>query len=902
MNGWVADEAARFVWVCNRFELVMRLKGEQRFKVGDEGWSADADLGRTPSWPDALRPVPAQALGTALRGGDWHLNFPAGSYRLQLRMNTASITPHANTNPSTAAAELRIDACPSDPPPLGETTLFLRGTMNNWAALEDSAFRYSCDAYYLNVDLKGRHEFKIADAAWGARTSFGLGQSATYLAEGGGNVEHVFEGEATLRLAWAGGRPELSIGPKSFADPQARTVRDPVALSLRFDSRDVAHKRPFGAVLLGSTVAFELEALPGVQALTLVVEKRRLEGNQEVLAYEPVARVPMQKRLVGQGPQAKERWSASHRFDAGIAVYGYWFEAQIGGQRFAFQNNRSNVYWTREKGAGGAGEVGELPANLGSVRRFRQTVYAPDFTVPDWAQDIVYYYIFPERFRNGDKGNDPQPGRDRYKTHGIEKHARWNERPFRPGSGDGSDAVHNNDFFGGDLAGIIEKLDDIRALGANTLYMTPIFQAPSNHKYDTADFTKIDPAFGDEATFRKLTAEAHKRGMRVILDTSLNHVGSDSIYFDRYGNFGGQGAFSGSRVNTQSRWAPWFSFDATQKDPDKQFKGWVGITDLPELDKGNADYRAFAFGNADSVTKRWLDAGADGWRMDVAPFVPDDFWRAWRKALRAHKPDAFTVAETWFDSSKFFLGDMFDSTMNYIFRNAVMAYANGGKASDLAQQLEMMREAYPPQAHNALMNLLSSHDAPRALHVYGQGSETKDTAAIALARQRLLLSVFIQMTHPGAPTVYFGDEVGVTGGEDPFNRATYPWPDEGGQPDVGLREQFQRLIAMRHAHPILRRGELFAPLYADGEVLVFARRLGNQWALVAWSNAREPRTLRLRLPEGMPASGWRAWQLEAGTAGALAPRDEPGTTADGARLLHVPAMGGRLWLAPAKPD
>ncbi len=193
--------------------------------------------------------------------------------------------------------------------PLGATTLFLRGTMNNWAALDDYAFQFSCDAYYLNVDLKGRHEFKIADASWNDATSYGAGQGA-YLKEGGGTIARDFSGEHTLRLAWAGGRPELSSAPKTFADPSAAAVTDPVARSLAFDSRTAQHKQPFGAVVAGTTMQFAVDALPGVEKLTLVVEKRRLEGNQEVLEYTEVARVPMSTAAQGD----KERWSATHRF------------------------------------------------------------------------------------------------------------------------------------------------------------------------------------------------------------------------------------------------------------------------------------------------------------------------------------------------------------------------------------------------------------------------------------------------------------------------------------------------------------------------------------------------------------------------------------------------------------
>lgn len=833
-NAWAAADAQRFTWACQRWELVSTLSGEHRFKIADEGWSADADFGS------------ADGRRLLRRGPELQRRF-AGTHRFILTMADGN-TP-----------ELRIESCPADAPPLGATTLYLRGTPNNWAALDDCAFTHSCDAYYLNVSLQGLHEFKIADAAWtDAHTvsPAGLGQRA------GGNFSHRFSGEHTLRLAWAGGRPQLDIGPRSWADPRAAAVTDPVALSLRFDSRSPAHKQPFGAVPAGREIAFALQAKPGVDEAVMVIERRQLEGNQELLAYTETARLPMQRQA---GPEGHERFVARHRFND-VGVYGYWFEVQIGPRRFAYQNNSTPLHWTREKGTGGLGAVAERPAHAGGIRRFRQTVHEPQLSVPDWAADIVYYYVFPERFRNGNKANDPKPGFTRYRDKGVERHARWTDRPYKPGSGDGSDDVFNNDFFGGDLDGLIDKLDDIRALGANTIYMTPVFQAPSNHKYDHADYHRIDPAFGDNATFERLTREAARRGIRVIPDASLNHTGSDSIYFDRYGNFAqdgvSQGAFAFGKPNPASPYHRWYRFDPTQTHPDQQYRGWVGVTDLPELDKTSPAWREFAYRAPDSVTRTWLQRGASGWRMDVAPWVPDDFWREWRRAVKETRPDALTVAETWFDASKYFLGDMFDSTMNYIFRNAVQAYAAGGAAADLVAQLEHLREAYPEPVHQALMNLLSSHDQPRALHVFGWDDapgQPADPARMALAKARLLLAVFLQMSYPGAPTVYYGDEVGVTGGDDPYNRATYPWPDEGGQPDLALRAQFQRLIALRHAHPVLRRGSVEPPVVLDAHTVAWLRLspagAPPALAVVLVNNDRKPRRVRLprwpQLPQGL---------------------------------------------------
>jgi cyclomaltodextrinase / maltogenic alpha-amylase / neopullulanase len=380
--------------------------------------------------------------------------------------------------------------------------------------------------------------------------------------------------------------------------------------------------------------------------------------------------------------------------------------------------------------------------------------------------------------------------------------------------------------------------------------MTPVFRAASNHKYDTADYRAIDPAFGTNADFERLTAEAAKRGIRVIPDVSLNHTGSDSIYFDRYGNYKSDGAFQDNKINPNSPYASWYTLDPKPSDPDKQFKGWVGITDLPELDKSSPAWRNFAYRDKNSVMKLWLDRGAAGWRMDVAPWVPDDFWAEWRAAIKAHKPDAITIAETWFDSAKYFLGTSFDSTMNYIFRNAVLEYAAGGNAKLLYANLEMLRESYPPQAFYALMNVLSSHDQARSLHALGYTADA-NAAAIDLAKARFKLAVFFQMTYPGAPSVYYGDEVGVTGGDDPYNRATYPWADLGGKPDTHLLAEFKTLLKLRNSTPVLRRGSISAPLLTDANVVVLARQLGSSWAITATNNSNAARTVSVTVPTAL---------------------------------------------------
>lgn len=741
------------------------------------------------------------------------------------------------------------------PSPLGDTTLYLRGAMNNWAAQDDSAFQYNCDAYYLNVKLDAVHDFKIGDAAWDDSITIGRNASGDPQTGAKSNLRLTFAGEQTLKLVFANGQPSLTLGPQTFVDPNARTVTDPVALSMEFDSRALAHKKPFGAVVAGTSIDFSVSALPGASKVTLVLEKRRLEGNQEVLEYLEIARIPFVKNPSTQAPGPREIWSGSYKFDS-VSVYGYWVEVEIGGATYVVQNNRDPIFWTREKGSGGVGVVDFKPKTNRSIRRLRQTVFAANFKVPDWAPDVVYYYIFPDRFRNGNVANDPRPGVASYHDHKVELHTNWHDKPWVPGTGDGSDAHYNNDFFGGDLEGIIQKLDYIKELGANTIYMTPIFKAASNHKYDTADYKQIDPGFGTDADFVRLTTEAAKRGIRVIPDTSLNHTGSDSVYFNRFSNHGSDGAFQGGKINPQSPYADWYQLDAKQNDPAKQYKGWSDVADLPELNKASKGWRNYAFAATDSVMTTWLDRGAAGWRMDVVPWVPDDFWRAWRSAIKQHRPDALTVAETWFDASKYFLGDMFDSTMNYIFRNAVLEYAAGGKARSLYPNIELMREAYPPQAFYALMNLLSSHDQARALHQFGWHADTTDAKAIAEARQRLKLAVLFQMTFPGAPTVYYGDEVALTGGDDPYNRATYPWADQGGKPDADMLATFKQLIGLRNQHAVLRRGTIEAPIFLNDHAIVLLRRYGRQLALTATNNSTIEQTVTVKIPADLQGAHW----------------------------------------------
>ncbi|MGC3998153.1 MAG: glycoside hydrolase family 13 protein [Anaeromyxobacter sp.] len=876
MNSWAAPDDQKFTYVCNHYELVTQLDGSHDFKIADADWSAGTNFGG---------PGPV-ALDTDLPlvGAGANLSYAfAGEYRFVL-------DPRA----SATAPTLRLQVCPAAPLAV---PVYMKGEMNGWAASPEYQFAYSCDAYYVNFSATGTLGFKVADANWSAPTTWGSPTGASNVLASGvpyalvsdeaqgssaGNLSFAFTGDHTAKLAFdAEGSATLTIGPQE-AGHGVQEPTDPIALAVRFDSRQLKHKTPFGAVTggtPGTTVTFALEAPAGVESATLVLEKRTLEGNQNT-SYAAYQQVELSKAAGVDG--APDTWSASYAF-TDVDVYGYYFRLTIGGTSYVYGNNADQVYWTSERGSAGLGQITFVPANPSAIRRYRLTVYAPDFTVPAWAQDAVYYYIFPERFRNGDPSNDPRENADLYQGVPVEFHEAWTENPYLPGDGH-SDSTYNNDFFGGDLQGVIDELPYIKSLGANTIYMTPIFQAVSNHKYDHGDFSVVDPHFGDNALFAQLTQQAAAQGIRVILDASFDHTGSDSLYFNRYGEWsmpqGVVGAYQGGTIHPESPFYDWFTFN-----DDGSYLNWGG-PDMPRIDTTKQSFKDYTLYDDGAIALAWLDRGAAGWRMDVAPWVTDEYWREFRTVTKGHDPESLAIAETWFDSSKFFLGDEFDTTMNYIFKDVATAYANGGDLQEIYANIELMRENYPPQAFYALMNLISSHDVPRILFQFGDTGPSAGAAAIAEAKKRMVLATLFQVTMPGAPAIYYGDEVGVTGGADPYNRATYPWADEGGAPDTTLLETVKALVKVRNDHPILRRGSFAAPAYLDASVLVHVRQLGDQWAVTALNSAATARTVTIDLPAG--AAGVTFTDALGGA----------GATASGGQLtITVPAQYGTVLLA-----
>ena len=414
-----------------------------------------------------------------------------------------------------------------------------------------------------------------------------------------------------------------------------------------------------------------------------------------------------------------------------------------------------------------------------------------------------------------DCGGYEVPKGSRYTREDIYLHENWDEAPlalFDPRNGD----THSRDFFGGDLQGIISKLDYLQSLHVTVLYLNPIFLARSNHRYDTGDYTRIDPMLGTQADLTRLCEEAAKRGMRVLLDGVFNHTGDDSLYFNRYGRYDSVGAYQ----SPDSPYAGWFTFE---RFPDK-YKCWWGVDTLPEVNKDNEDYRRFILAE-DGVARRWMRAGTAGWRLDVADELPMRFLRDLRTAVRTQDAQAALLGEVWEDASNkvsygaqrcYCLGDTLDSVMNYPLREAAIGFVTGTlDAYAFCRRVESLRENYPLPFFYSLMNLMGSHDRARLLNVLaGETWEQVDPlerggcrlsdAQRALAIRRLAEMWKLYAALPGMPSVYYGDEAGMEGAADPFCRFPYPWGREDAQVMTITREA----LALRASRPILRRGAL----------------------------------------------------------------------------------------------
>ncbi len=678
--------------------------------------------------------------------------------------------------------------------------------------------------------------------------------------------------------------------------------------ALWHDSRSDLYRVPGGAVPVETPVTLRFRAAAG-DLDTVTVRVWDALAEREIM-------LPM--AVVTTTPDGHDLWEATLDTGKTPTIYWYRFIVTAGGETLYYEDDTrpgdEGLYYPANEG--GPGAVYAASPDLS----YQITVYDPAFETPRWMRNAVIYQIFPDRFRNGDPSNDPADDSDVfYGDLPLIFHETWNEPPVdgRAVQAPSGAGYFNSDFFGGDLAGIIEKLDYLDDLGVTAIYLNPIFEARSNHRYDTADFKAIDPLLGDLETFRELVAEANARGIVLILDGVFNHLSSDSMFFDRYDRFETDGACE----SLESEWRNWFFFvppRGQQPSPcvdtptgATYYESWAGFDSIPKINNARPEPRLYFFLGRNSVANTWGREGIGGWRLDVGGDIDPggpatDYWEGFRVAVRNNNPDAVIIGEEWGDAARWLLGKEWDSTMNYRLRAGILGFAreedftdndaNGDRIiyalapSEVDGLIRAIEEDYPAAAYHAMMNLLDSHDTSRLPFVLGNDP------------QRQKLAALFQFTLPGAPTVYYGDEIAIdapslpdSGGnlqDDPYNRAPYPWPDESGDhyppPDEDMLAFYQQIAALRHDHPALREGDMIT-LLADDAAGVYAflrvNRAAGDAAIVALNQGGQDQTVTVEFGGLLPGD----LTLDPAFGG------DPVATASGSATLTVPALGGNVW-------
>ena len=581
------------------------------------------------------------------------------------------------------------------------------------------------------------------------------------------------------------------------------------------DSHDLRYRSPFGAVPCHEKVVLRLgvKLSEPVEAVVL----RIWENNHPTQEIE----MQLEKSSVAKQPDTVSFYRAEVKVSE-LGLYWYYFVVTSRDKVYYYGNNQDRL--------GGKGEIKEQVPSP-----YQITVYKEDLSVPSWFKESVLYQIFVDRFYNGN-----EDGRVDNPKKGCILHGRWDDTPCYFKEKDGS--IKRWNFFGGNLRGVIKKLPYLKELGIGIIYFNPIFEAPSNHKYDTADYKKIDPMFGDIEVFRELCAEARKHNIRIMLDGVFSHTGSDSIYFNKEGNYPEIGAY-------QSKESPYYSWYRFSKHPD-EYESWWGFENLPNVNELDPSYQEFLFKGEDSVVQYWMRNGTAGWRLDVADELPDEFIKDLRKVMKQVDPESVLLGEVWEDASnkvsyginrQYLWGEELDSVTNYPFRKALLDFILGnGDAQLLHRRLMSLYENYPREHFYSTMNLIGSHDVPRVLTLLGEApngdtltEQEKETFRLnarqrRLGLMRLKLLVLFQMTFPGVPSIYYGDEAGMEGYADPYNRGPYPW----GRQEADLLSFYKKAITLRNNFSAFYKGD-WCSVWAKGDVYSFLRAYGDEVFLVA---------------------------------------------------------------------
>jgi 4-alpha-glucanotransferase len=613
-------------------------------------------------------------------------------------------------------------------------------------------------------------------------------------------------------------------------------------LRLYHNSHDILYRKPFGALPCHEKahLALHLAGGEGKTSLRVVLRLWKEKEGVEQLCEMTEVRSDGGDRVFAVDCEAPG--------EPGLLWY-YFYVEWLGGRVY---------YGNQNDGLGGEGR-----ASAWEPPSYQITVYkaAP---VPLWWKNAVIYQIFVDRFYRGDGWQPAQAQvlclpEDRQGPRRV-LHLDWNDTPFY--TKDSRGRITRWPFFGGNLDGVRQKLGSLKALGVSVLYLNPIFTGASNHKYDTGDYCQIDPGFGGELAFRQLLSAAEEQGIAVILDGVFSHTGRDSLYFNGYGNFGEEGAAQ-SDTSPYYKWYQW-------KD-DGTYESWWGVDDLPNVNETDDSYQDFIWRDQSSVIRSWMRAGVRGWRLDVADELPDSFIRGLRQAVKETSAEGVLIGEVWEDATnkvsygerrEYFSGEELDATMNYPFRENFLSFVQGKQSAEtLCRKVMSLYENYPRENFYAAMNLIGSHDRARILTLLGDApapdsmSEAEREAyrlspeQKQLAALRLKLLVAVQMTFPGVPSVYYGDEAGLEGFNDPYNRGTYPW----GKEDEEILEWHRSMIKLREEYPVFQDGD-FQPFFQQG-VFGFARQNAEE-SLYVLVNPSLTESYKVRLWDEACADGY----------------------------------------------
>ena len=572
-------------------------------------------------------------------------------------------------------------------------------------------------------------------------------------------------------------------------------------MSILYNSWSPNHKIPFGAIELGEELKINVKAIEDINEIYLII------ANDKGIIKE-----------VNMNKCENNIFSIDNIYLDIEDIYFYYFKV--------IKNVYGNIqtkYYGKSNNSGNCQEY----YNEYDINKYQITV-SKKVNTPKWFEEGVLYHIFVDRFNKTGKIHNPKKNSFMY--------ANWEDTPMYIKNSEGE--IARWDFHGGNLKGIISKLNYLKSLGISIIYLSPIFEAQSNHKYDTGNYKAIDPMFGDEEIFKELIEEAKEKGMSIILDGVFSHTGDDSIYFNKYGNYDSLGAYQ----SKESKYSSWYNF----KNYPNEYDCWWGVKSMPNVNENEESYMDYIIRDKDSVINKWMNYGVKGWRLDVVDELPNKFLDELRKETLKANNESILIGEVWEDASnkisynerrKYLLGNQLNGVTGYVFKNIILDFLTYKiNSSDVYNKFMTIKENYPKYAFKSNLNLLGTHDTPRILTELNEDKEL------------LNLAVAIQMTFEGVPYVYYGDEAGMRGGKDPDNRKTYPWKNE----DKELIAFYKKMIKDRNNNEVLSRGDTTFLNLENEDVFAYIRHMENSQeneVLVIVNRSNNENTVSINLKE-----------------------------------------------------